>query len=203
MAVGTPQPPAKPVWTPLDDAAEALFKEAHQRARRRHRRQAAGLIAALLLIAAGIAIRLDSGGGERPTGADQPEPPTVPSEHVLAREPYMGVSCRRPNSIACDRVGLAVWTRRPARAVRATIAGRTFELDDPEYGSPRKHGLRLMFAGYLHDAGLRGSGPLAVKVKNNRWFGGPVATTVRLIITDADGSQRATTVRVALAAGWG
>jgi hypothetical protein len=118
----------------------------------------------------------------------------------------MGVSCRQPNSIACDRVGLAVWTRHFERRVRATIGGRTFELDDSEWSGPSRHGLRRMFAGFLNAAGLRGGGPLAVQVENglNRFTGDPpVRAMVRLVITARDGSERVTMPRVDLMPGWG
>ena len=118
----------------------------------------------------------------------------------------MGVACRQPNSIACDRVGLAVWTRRFARGVRATIAGRELQLEDPSWSGESRHGLRRLFAGFLHHAGLRGRGPLAVRVENghNRWTGvHPVELRVRLLITYADGSQLTTTVRTGLSPGWG
>ena len=187
------------------DTEAALLEEARARARRRRRRVAAAVLA-LLALASGLAILLDSGGGGRPAGSQERRAQAVRPGRVLAREPYMGVSCRRANSIACDRVGLAVWTRRPARAVRATVAGRTFALDDAEWSGPSRHGLRRMFAGFLHHAGLRGSGPLAVQVENgrNRWTGvRPVSASVHLVISYRDCSQRATIVRVSLAPGWG
>lgn len=64
--VETP-PRTKPV-PPSEGAAEALFEEARQRARRR-RRQSAAVVGVLLLLAGGAAVLLDSGPGERPTGA--------------------------------------------------------------------------------------------------------------------------------------
>ena len=50
---------------------------------------------------------------------------------------YMGVACSKPNSIACDRIGLAVWLpRRPAR-LTAFIAGRKLTLHDGGLAYPR------------------------------------------------------------------
>ena len=43
---------------------------------------------------------------------------------AFAQDPSMGVACHVPNWIGCDRVGLAVWLRRPAIAVSATIPAR-------------------------------------------------------------------------------
>jgi hypothetical protein len=189
---------------PVDREAEALFEEARQRARRRRRRRTALLSAVLLLAAAATALVRGSQHDSRPA---RPTGPAVvaPREILAHGGAYMGVACRIPNSIACDRVGLAVWTKRPARAVRATVAGRTLTLDDPEWSSPARHGLRTMFAGFLQPAGLR-RGPLAVQTEGGRdHFTGvhPVSATVRLVITFADGSQRATQLDVLLSPGWG
>jgi hypothetical protein len=71
----------------------------------------------------------------------------------------MGVSCRTPNSFACDRVGLAVWLREPAVRVDAAIADQELEPDDPEWSGPAEDGERRMFAGFLQPAGLI-DGPL-------------------------------------------
>lgn len=188
------------------EGVEALFEEARERARRRRRRQAAVLAGLLALVGAGLAIHLGPGGNGHLNDRREPNAVAVRPEQVLARRPYMGVSCRRANSIACDRVGLAVWTRSPARAVQATIAGRRLGLTaDPAFVGPHQQGQPYMFIGFLHHAGLR-HGPLAVQVEQgrNRWIGvPPVAATVRLVITYADGSRRATALRVGLAAGWG
>jgi hypothetical protein len=193
--------PGSPL-SPAELEAEALFEEARLRARRRRRRRAAALGGAILAIAvAGVAVLSSP---RQNTPARNSGPVAVAPRTLLAGGPYMGVSCSRANSIACDRVGLAVWTRRPARAVRATVAGRPVTLDDPEWSGPSKHGLRRMFAGFLQPAGLLGDGPLAVRVEDRHYYGvHPVYATVRLVITYADGSQKATSLRVELSPGWG
>jgi hypothetical protein len=191
---------------PITHADEALFEEARRRARRRRRRQATALAGILALAAIAAAIVLGTPRAGRPARERPIAPTAVSPQRVLAQAPYMGVSCRQPNSIACGRVGLAVWTRRPARTVRATVAGHQLELDDPMWSGDRVHGLRRMFAGFVLHAGLHGSGPLAVRVKKGSsfWEGDPpVSTDVRLLITYADGSQQATVVRVQLSPGWG
>jgi hypothetical protein len=133
-------------------------------------------------------------------GAIGPSAASAETNGVLARAPYLGVSCPFANSTACDRVGLAVWLRRPARSVEATIGGRHFNLNDPKWSGPADNGLRKMFAGFLQPAGLR-RGPLQVPIN---WAGNPpVATNVRIVVTFADGTQRAVTTKVALSAGWG
>jgi hypothetical protein len=120
----------------------------------------------------------------------------------------MAVACQRPNSIACDRVGLAVWTRSPARSVRATVAGKTITLDYQFccFPQPRPPHIRRQFVGFIRHAGLRGPGPLAVQVENgrNRWTGvHTVSAAVQLLITFPDGATATTRVRAPLLAGWG
>jgi hypothetical protein len=164
------------------------------------------LAAVLALATLAAAIVLGSGRGHR-TASERPIPPTAVSpKRALGQAPYMGVACGVPNSIACERVGLAVWTRRPAVTVRATLAGQALDLDDPQWSGSPIHGQRRMFAGFLSHAGLHGHGPLAVRVKEgfSFWEGDPpVSTDVRLLITYADGSQQTTAVRVQLSPGWG
>ena len=160
---------------------------------------AAIVIAAAL--AAVIAVAATGDGGERPRDGsargDRAE--RVHPHALLARTPFMGVSCRRPNSIACDRVGLAVWLRERADAVSAEIDGRRFRLDDPEW-----NGRPMSFVGYLRPAGLR-DGELRVPIPadHTRWLGyGDVSARVRLWITGG-GRVRVTELDVPLRAGWG
>jgi hypothetical protein len=190
----------------LADAAAALFEEARRHARRRRQRAAFGGLA-LVLIAVGVAlVVVRAHDGSAPTRPGAPAPVTVRPERVLERAPYLGVNCARTSSIACDRVGLAIFLRSPAADVRATIAGRGFDLtDDPRQVGPHQPGQPYMFTGVLHHAGLR-HGPLAVRVEHgrNRWTGKhPVEATLRLLITLADRSQVTTTIRVPLQPGWG
>jgi hypothetical protein len=187
-------------------AAEALFEEARLRARRRRTRAAIGL--ALAVAAAGVVIAVLSSGGGSPARRGEVVPVAVRPKRILVRQPSMAVACHRANSIACDRVGLAIWLRRPARAVSATIAGKPLTLDYQFCCFPQPHppAIRRQFMGFLYRAGLRGPGPLAVQVENghNRWTGvHPVDAAVRLTITYADGSQQTTALRVELNPGWG
>jgi hypothetical protein len=140
-----------------------------------------------------------------PAAAPATPAPTVPPRTLLARAPSLGVSCGEPNSIACDRVGVAVWLRRPARAVTATVGGRRVALDDRAWSGPARHGLRRMFVGFLHPAGLR-DGPLAVVADGgrDRWTGRhSVRATVVLWVRDARGRIARTRVCVDLRPGWG
>ena len=69
--------------------------------------------------------------------------PTRPAPGALPDRamPYLGVSCPVGNSIACDRVGIAVTFARPARLVTVQLAGRTVALT-PAAG--RFAGLQLL-----------------------------------------------------------
>ncbi|HWH11596.1 MAG TPA: hypothetical protein VG165_10760 [Solirubrobacteraceae bacterium] len=132
--------------------------------------------------------------------------PLSPAAAVLAKAPYMGVSCPVANSIACDRVGLAVLLRRPAYSVTATIAGRPLDLDYRTWApghAPR--GPRTAFSGFLRPAGIVSN--LHVSPDNGRdgWFGTrfPEPPLVRLRVRYAGGNTITTQLRVNLATGWG
>ena len=159
-------------------------------------------VRSLLLVVLAVAV----GCGDHGTGDEaRSNPPLADSEDVLSRDPYMGVSCREPNSFACDRIGLAVWLREPAERVDAAVEGRELALDDPMWSEPADHGQREMFAGFLWPAGIV-DGPLALKPDDgpDRWIGRePVSATVELRITREDGSVTDTLTEVPLSAGWG
>ncbi len=126
----------------------------------------------------------------------------VAAHDVVEREPYLGVACRTPNSIACDRVGLALWLATPAARVTATIGGRTFALDDETWSDPRGD----LHIGYLRRAGLSGTGPLGVTPDEppERLVRADAARPlVHLRITRRDGRTETTRVRVGLHPGWG
>jgi hypothetical protein len=109
----------------------------------------------------------------------------------LPRHPYMGVACKQANTIGCDKVGLAVWLRRPAAKLEAWIGRRHIVL--------RRVGGRNgppTYYGFLHHAGLRG-GPLAVHPHR------PTFAIVRIRATYPDRTRRSATVKVGLAPGWG
>jgi hypothetical protein len=188
----------------VDAEAEALFEEARLRARRRRRRiaLAIGLPIAGALAAA---VAIGSHGTSKVPKDPAPTGVTVAPRAVLAEGPYMGVACRVPNWVGCDRVGLAVWTRHFARSIDATVGGKTFALDDRQWSGRSRHGLRKMFAGFLQPAGLL-DGALRVQPDSpgERWTGvHPVDARVRLVITRADGKRRTTTLTVGLSPGWG
>ena len=128
---------------------------------------------------------------------------------VLAQPPYMAIACRVANSIACDRIGLAVWLRRPAVWVDATVGGRTLKLDwhgdqPPRFARP---GPRTAFDGFLAPAGLRTR--LGVRSSaGSLWAPSPSnspAPLVSLRIGWGKGRIRisVTQVSVPLSGGWG
>jgi hypothetical protein len=102
-------------------------------ARRRRNRQQATF--ALLAAAALTAVIIGSLVGHRRASRSRlASSATAVPAAIFAQDPYMGVACPTPNSIACDRVGLSVWLARPA-IVTATIAGEPLRLDS-QYPQP-------------------------------------------------------------------
>lgn len=122
------------------------------------------------------------------------------------------MTCRRPNVISCDRVGLAVWLKHPTNRLNATINGRAVAMHMP-CGNPlepyscrsycrdakKDQPCGTFFEGFLRPAGLL-NGPLKVRPdRGNRWLGrNPPAALVRL-----RGDSGATKLRVRLSTGWG
>jgi hypothetical protein len=119
---------------------------------------------------------------------------------------YMGVRCREPNSVSCDRVGLAIWLKEPAESLTAEIEGRRLELVSPGEFVPGKG---TGWEGYLQPAGLLDpGGPLTVTSEPGQpadyWSGTkPVEAKIRLTAGYADGSTASTTIRAPLHPGWG
>jgi hypothetical protein len=116
----------------------------------------------------------------------------------------MGVLCPVPNSIACDRVGLAIWLKRPAHSVRASIDGRSFAMNrfGDQLISNRQP--RTEFDGYLRPAGIVSSMHVRPEPGTSTWLGdGTPFPTVWLLIDYGSGRFVATHLRVPLGAGWG
>jgi hypothetical protein len=177
-------------------------------ARRRQRRRRVASLALVLAALVAASLVIEDRAGEQP--APQPEPATpaarlVAPSAVLSRTPYMGVSCTTPNSTRCDRLGLAVWLKRPAVAVSAEIHGRPFALDNRDSLDERQsiaaaHGKRrTQFIGYLDRAKLRSTYHLPPD-----WMGaGTPEPLVRLRVDEGRGGPLETRVPVPLMAGWG
>jgi hypothetical protein len=161
-------------------------------ARRRQRRRWLGLATAGIAAAAALVLALDRPASERPV---QPAPTAalLPPGKVFSEAPYMGVTCRVPNSTVCDDIGLAVWLKRRAVTVRAEIAGRAFALRREAWrrNSP--------YTGFLRDAGLRTRFRLPA-----HWEGQPPRDLLaRVRIDYGRGAPVETRVRVSLSPGWG
>jgi hypothetical protein len=106
-----------------------------------------------------------------------------------------------PNSFSCDRIGIAVWLRKPAVEVTAAIAGRRVSLDDPDWSVPEQ----LMYAGFLQPAGLiHGPLKLTADASHDRWIGRePMSVPLTLRIVRKDGTVSTTRLRARLSPGWG
>jgi hypothetical protein len=141
-------------------------------------------------------------------GSDEP----ADAEHKLELRSnrhggvYMGVRCREPNSVSCDRIGLAVWLAKPAESLVAKIEGRRLELVSPGEFVPGKG---TGWEGYLRHAGLLDpGGPWAIEAEPGQptdyWSGRtPVDAKVRLTAGYPDGSTATRTIRAPLHPGWG
>lgn len=183
-------------------------------ARRRQRRRRVALVMVLLLAGITGAVLGEVGSGGRvgrrqlaPTrsGSGLGSGVLVSPAEAFAQEPYMGVACPFSNSIVCDRVGLAVWLRRPALAVSATIAGAPLKLDWAGDRPPRfaSHRPRTQFDGFLQPAGLI-TRLHVVPESGATWLGSNAPSpVVRFRIDYGQGRVVMTEERVVLAAGWG
>jgi hypothetical protein len=180
-----------------------VIKDARQRQNRRRALGASAILVALL-ISAGL-VRGAAHQSHAGHAAGAAGPGTASDSAMLAQEPDLGVACGAPNSIRCDRVGLAIWLHRPASSVTAILAGVHFALDDPTWSGPAMHGQRTMFAGFLKRTGLL-SGKLKVRPDRGRfwWAGGhPASARMLIVATYADGQRASVTTVVPLRAGWG
>ena len=176
--------------------------------RRQRRRYLASLILLVAVTLAGICIALIGAGGTRsPLTGARSRPSVIthePASRAFAQAPYMGIACRLPHWIACDRIGLAVWLRRRA-TVTAIIAGHRFTLDDPAWSYVARPGHLYMYAGFLRSAGLSSRlGVVPTPRWNNSWLGAnPPSPLVRFQISYRTGHVVSTEQHVYLSAGWG
>jgi hypothetical protein len=167
-------------------------------ARRRQRRRRLGLAAAGIAAAAGLVFTLNRPANDRARQPSSAARVVAPGK-VFSESPYMGVTCRVPNSTSCDDVGLAVWLRRPAVGVEGRIAGRWFSLDDPGWSGPVHDHKRKMLAGFLRHAGLSRRFHLP-----RHWEGQPPRSPiVRVRIDYGRGAPVETRFRLTLSPGWG
>jgi hypothetical protein len=178
-----------------------------EEARARQRRRRMRAVATLGVLGALTAVLLTSGAAHKPRPSPQTlgQParhiPTAPSSAVLAEEPYMGVACSIPNSIACDRVGLSIRLRTRAYSATATIDGRALSLDNRLWSDPPLRGRHESLGGFLQPAGLK-NGALKTTT-DSRGDPQPVTATIHLIVDYGGGRKIQTTTAVGLHAGWG
>lgn len=126
---------------------------------------------------------------------------TARGQRFLRRAPFLGVACSKANSIACDRVGLAVWLKRSAAQVTATINGRPLRLHAGGLGGRGP----TYWEGYLQPAGML-RGPLKVTPDRGRYFWQgrhPKDARVVIAIYRPDSSTDRASLSVPLRAGWG
>lgn len=185
-----------------------VIKQARRRQRRRRLVALSGSVAAAAVVAI-----LSSGGGaptEQPSGGEQFAGPGLvePSAAVFLQAPSMGVACRAPSSIACDRLGLAVWLAQPA-TVTATIAGTPpIILDDPRWTYVVRYHRRAIYvyAGFLQPAGLTARFHITAKSNTQTWDGSSSNAPSPLVNFRIDyglGNIVFTQARVLLRPGWG
>ena len=119
----------------------------------------------------------------------------------LTRASYAGVRCAAGNSIACDRISLAVWPAGEPTHLIATIAGHQITLQPPPPDSGADY-----WQGTLENAGLLTPGPLRVIPDRGRfyWAGRhPRPFTLKLSARYRGKPDAQTRVRVMLHPGWG
>jgi hypothetical protein len=186
-----------------------IIQEAWEHRRRRRHTIAAAALVSAVAVGIGIVAGLAGNGSGSPSGkpsSAEAEAIAVAPSTVLSQTPYMGVRCPVANSIACDRVGLAVWLRRPALSVTAVIAGARLVLD---YDGEFRHigdGPRTIFDGFLQPAGIVSRFHVH-PVGRQMWFGDarhyPAPFSVRLTIHEPGGRTVITHTDVGLSTGWG
>jgi hypothetical protein len=186
-----------------------VIKEARRRQRRRRL-----AVAFTLLAASGLTITIAFGarGGATPRHPQLRSRPgrtsgaITPPAAVFVQDPYMGVACHIPNSITCDRVGLAVWLRRPAITITATIAGAPLKLNDPGWSYVAHYGRKTVYvyAGFLQPAGLVTRLHITPEANTSTWLGSNAPSPiVRFRIDYGHGNIAVTQEHVWLSAGWG
>jgi hypothetical protein len=198
-------PPAT-AWSPAE-VELWVIEAARRRQRRRRLKVAAATLAAATL--ATIIVSNGGGGARRSDSITWPLAAGVTVESPAAifwQDPYMGVACHVPNWIGCDRVGLAVWLRWPARAVTATIVGARLKLDDRRWSYIAHYGRHTVhvYAGFLQPAGLITRLHVIPEARTETWLGNDAPSPlVRFRIDYGAGRIVVTQEHVWLSAGWG
>jgi hypothetical protein len=152
-------------------------------ARARQRRRQIGIVAAMISgVGGGLALTrsgIPNIGSPAITSAQSVAPAAI-----LASAPSMGVACYRHS---CDWIGLAVWLRRPALAVTATVAGQPVRLQPSSAYPQRVTSIHLETAP---------GGPTS-------WNGEAPVPSVQLRIRSSSGVTLDTRLHVPVQPGWG
>ncbi|HEX4033760.1 MAG TPA: hypothetical protein VHX66_04890 [Solirubrobacteraceae bacterium] len=167
------------------------------RARARGRRRRLALLAATAALAgSSIGAGVLAGAGAHVLSSVEPGA-------LLAQAPRIGITCGAPS---CDRLGVAVWLRRPARSVSASLAGRHVTLRAALAAAfqPGPAARRTMFVGYLHAPSVfahltLGPGQLWAPTSSARW----PAPRLRINVALRAGGYETTALPVPLQLGWG
>ena len=169
-------------------------------ARRRHRRRVAATALAVVATGAGAGLAVTALRGAAPALR------TVPPTTLLARAPAVGMACLAPRS--CDRVGVAVWLRRPAASVTASVAGHSVSLNlasaTPFDAAAAR--ARRLFVGYFHWPRLAGVRIFFAAGPPSQWWAADPAhwpTPAVRIRVESSGRIVETLTRVSLQGGWG
>lgn len=144
-------------------AAGAVIRDARRRQFRRR------LVLGIALVATGIACALYFGlyraGGGAGSGSQASSVTGLPL--TLPRTPYAGLACGNAAG-QCDRVGLAIWVRHPARSVTALVHGQTIRLSTAAGGSAA-YAKYFFWQGFFHDPYVAdlasGSGNVLVRIR--------------------------------------
>jgi hypothetical protein len=177
---------------------------------RNHRRRIRLLLAATASVAGTVLIWWASGLGTTTVGSGAGAVTVRPSA-VLVRAPYMGIATchqaqtsRAQDSTTCYRIGLAVWLKRPAEAVRATSANDTLALNRTNHQGIQMtstvHGRE--FIGFFKPTGIVPSAYPRTNKSTHATPGTPFAA-VKLTIVNSQGRTLITRLRVPVEPGWG
>lgn len=177
---------------------------------RNHRRRIRVILAATASVVGTVLIWWASGLGTTTAGGGAGAV-TVRPLAVLARSPYMGIATcnqaqasRAQDSNTCYRIGLAVWLKRPAEAVRATSANGTLSLNhtDRRWIPMTSTVRRREFIGFFKPTGIV---PSAYPRTNKATHPGPGTpfAAVKLTILNSQGRTLITRLRVPVEPGWG
>ena len=176
---------------------------------RKHRRRNRLLVAATASAIGVVLVWWASGWGTTHAGSGAGAVTIRPSA-VLVRSPYMGIatchqaqSSRSSDPNDCYRIGLAVWLKRPAEAVRATSANGTLVLSHTDRWIQATSSVqRREFIGFFKPVGIVPAAYPRTNKTTHATPGTPVAT-VTLTIVNGDGQALATRLRVPVESGWG